>query len=90
MAISDIVKLTEDDLPAALKSDESYACWVGGAVGPMELQADLEAAGFENVEVRIKEESKEVIQGWIPGSGAEKYVASAAITATVPVEEDVD
>jgi len=41
----------------------------------------LKDAGFTNIQVKIKEESREVIKQWLPGSGAEDYVVSAEITA---------
>jgi len=45
----------------------------------------LTAAGFINIEIRIKEESREVIKQWMPGSGAEDFVVSAEVTADKPV-----
>lgn len=44
----------------------------------------FEQAGFVDVKIEIKENAKEVIKDWIPGSGAEKFVTSAYITATKP------
>jgi len=44
----------------------------------------LEEAGFVGVTVDIKEESREIIAQWMPGSGAEDYVVSANISATKP------
>jgi len=41
----------------------------------------LKQAGFRDIEVVLKEESREVIKQWMPGSGAENYVISAEITA---------
>jgi len=41
----------------------------------------LAEAGFIDVEVKIKEASREVIKQWLPGSGAEDFVVSAEITA---------
>ena len=38
-------------------------------------------AWFERVSVVEKEESKEFIKDWLPGSGAEDYVVSANVTA---------
>jgi hypothetical protein len=37
--------------------------------------------GFKDVSVNMKEESKDVIKQWLPGSGAEDYVVSAEINA---------
>jgi len=36
------------------------------------------------VSIEVKEESREVIAGWMPGSGAEEFVASAKICAVKP------
>jgi arsenite methyltransferase len=41
----------------------------------------LKQAGFKNIQLNLKEESREVIKQWLPGSGAENYVISAEITA---------
>jgi arsenite methyltransferase len=45
------------------------------------LKSDLESAGFKDVEVKVKEESRDVIAQWLPGSGAEDFVVSADVTA---------
>jgi len=44
----------------------------------------MKATGFVNVSVQLKEESREFIKNWLPGSGAEKYVVSANITGRKP------
>lgn len=44
----------------------------------------LQAAGFEDVSIEVKEESRDVIAGWMPGSGAEDFVASAKVCAVKP------
>jgi len=38
-------------------------------------------AGFDRVDIFLKEQSREVIKEWIPGSGAEDFIVSANITA---------
>ena len=43
------------------------------------LESFLQGAGFSDVLVNIKEESREVIKQWLPGSGAEDFVVSANI-----------
>jgi hypothetical protein len=45
----------------------------------------LKSAGFVDVVVKLKEESRDFIKNWLPGSGCEKYVVSADITACKPV-----
>lgn len=38
-------------------------------------------ARFERISIEVKEESRDVIAQWMPGSGAEDFVVSANITA---------
>lgn len=42
-------------------------------------------AGFVDVQVELKEESREFIKDWLPGSGCEDYVVSANVTARKPL-----
>lgn len=44
----------------------------------------LSGAGFGDVKVEPKEESRAVIAQWMPGSGAENFVISANISAVKP------
>ena len=45
------------------------------------LEQYLVDAGFVDVKLNLKEESREIISQWLPGSGAEDFVISAEITA---------
>lgn len=45
----------------------------------------LIGAGFEQISIAIKENAADIIKDWIPGSGAQKYVTSAYVTAVKPV-----
>lgn len=47
-------------------------------------------AGFADVRVEEKAESREFIKDWMPGSGCENYVVSANVTATKPKTASVD
>ena len=49
-----------------------------------QLQAMLEAAGFERIDIRVKQESKEMIDNWMPGTNAGEYALSAVIQAVKP------
>ena len=44
------------------------------------LEQYLVDAGFTDIKLNLKEESRAIISQWLPGSGAEDYVISAEIT----------
>lgn len=83
LAISDVVATAP--IPEGLMSRlEALTSCVSGAAGVDELGELLRAAGFEQVSIQLKPESREFIKEWVPGSGAEDVVASATIEATKP------
>jgi arsenite methyltransferase len=83
LAISDVVKTAP--LPAHLEDDvAALTGCVSGAASVDTLRALLRAAGFDQVRVTIDAASREFIRDWLPGSGVEDYVASAAIEAVKP------
>jgi len=45
------------------------------------LEKYLVEAGFKDIHLTLKEESRAIISQWLPGSGAEEFVISAEITA---------
>ena len=83
LAISDVVASTE--LPDDIKNDEQLlsAC-VSGASLVSELQVFMQQAGFENIRIDPKDESKEFLKDWAPGRNIEDYVLSASIEAVKP------
>ena len=83
LAISDVV-LT-GALPEALKDDvAALTGCVSGATEVSTLEALLAEAGFEDVRVEVKPESRAFIRDWLPGSGVEDHVVSATIEAVKP------
>jgi SAM-dependent methyltransferase len=80
LAISDMVASV--DLPPEIKEDMSlYSSCVAGALQVDELIAILQTAGFKNIKIDPKDESREFINKWIPGVPIEDYVLSATIEA---------
>ena len=83
LAISDVV--TTAPLPEELRSDPALlAGCVAGAMQVDELEAILHEAGYADIRIEPKAESREFIRQWAPGRRIEDYVASANIEATKP------
>lgn len=83
LAVSDVVALRP--LPDALARDiDAVAACVAGAITVDALRAHLQDAGFADVEIEVNEQSRAFIRDWVPGSGAEAYVAAATVRATRP------
>jgi len=81
LAISDVVGLKT--LPAELaRSVEALTGCVAGAALIDELRTSLQEAGFENVRVEPRPESRAIIGRCMPG--AEDYVVSATIEGRKP------
>ncbi|SCA55067.1 putative Arsenite methyltransferase [Candidatus Terasakiella magnetica] len=83
VAISDVVET--HDMPEDIQNDTELLCGcVSGAAAVKDLQEWLKAAGFCDIKIDIKEESRDYIKDWAPGRGIEQYVASASIEAVKP------
>ncbi len=83
LAISDVVASVE--LPEEVRDDPRlHASCVAGAALVEDLQAMLVAANFTAIRITPKDESREFIRDWVPGSGVEDYVISAHIEAVRP------
>jgi arsenite methyltransferase len=83
LAISDVVLTGE--LPAALRDQpDALAGCIAGAASVAEIEDWLHDAGFADVRVTVRPESRGFIREWLPGSGAEDCIASATIEATKP------
>lgn len=84
LAISDVVNTTP--LPADLAADRGLVCGcVVGAAPRLQIEAWLADAGFTDIHVDVKPESRELIKTWAPGRGIEDFVASAIIEGHKPL-----
>jgi ubiquinone/menaquinone biosynthesis C-methylase UbiE len=80
LAISDVVATAE--LPASMRNDPYlHSACIGGAATIDELQAIMQQAGFIEIDIQPRDESKEFIRDWVPGKKVEDYVLSATIEA---------
>jgi len=83
LAISDVVNSAP--LPAELQSDSALLCGcVSGAPPVDRIEAWLVRAGFVDVRVTPRPESRELIKTWAPGRGIENFVVSAAVEGRKP------
>ncbi len=83
LAISDVVAIAA--LPDGLQRDiTALTGCVAGAIEAEAVEALLRAAGFVDIRVTVRPESRAFIRDWLPGSGIEAYVASATIEAVKP------
>lgn len=83
IAISDVVNKTP--LSAELKADTALLCGcVAGAASVDQLTDWLGDAGFVDIQITPKPESREMIATWAPGRGIEDYVVSATVEARKP------
>jgi SAM-dependent methyltransferase len=84
LAVSDVVNTTP--LSAELQADSALLCGCIAGAAPVErIEAWLAEAGFADVRVSPKPESREMIATWAPGRGIENFVASATVEARKPV-----
>jgi len=87
IAVSDVVRSAEAQFPEAIRgSMELLSGCVAGAASVGEVERMLRAAGFVEIRVATRPESREYIATWAPGSGIEDYVVSAMIEATRPAD----
>ncbi|QGF23464.1 arsenite methyltransferase [Raineyella fluvialis] len=84
LAVSDVV--ASDEIPEDVRGDLSlYSGCVAGAAAVAELEAMMTAAGFDDVRVAPKDESKAFMEQWAPGRSITDYVVSATIEAVKPL-----
>jgi arsenite methyltransferase len=83
LAVSDIVNIVP--LPLELQSDPALLCGcVAGAAPAERIASWLATAGFVEVRVTPKPESRALIETWAPGRGIENHVVSAIVEARKP------
>ena len=80
LAISDVVATAEQ--PADIRNDLAlYSACVAGAAYISDLERLLAEAGFAEIRIAPKDESREFIREWAPGRNLEDYILSATIEA---------
>jgi SAM-dependent methyltransferase len=83
IAIMDVVAVGL--LPEELRNrPEALSACLTGATPVETLEPLLEGLGFSDVRIEVNHASAEFMRDWLPGSGAEKYIASASIQAVRP------
>jgi len=83
LAISDVVASAE--MPEEMKNDPLlHAGCMAGAELVEDLEKIMAEAGFTQIRIAPKDESKDFIKDWAPGRGVEDYVLSATIEAVKP------
>ena len=83
LAISDVVNIAP--LSAELARDPALLCGcVAGAAPAHQIQAWLAEAGFTDIRIAVRPESRDMVASWAPGRGIENCVASASIEARKP------
>jgi SAM-dependent methyltransferase len=80
LSVSDVVATAE--LPEHVRKDLfMHAGCIAGAEYAENIRRMLERAGFQNIKLTPKDNSKEIISTWAPGKSIEEFVASYIIEA---------
>ena len=83
LAISDVVASCE--MPEEMKNDPAlYAGCMAGASLIDELESYMQYAGFKEIKITPRDDSKDFIKDWAPGKNVTDYVLSAHIEAIKP------
>jgi len=83
LGISDIV--ATQSLPEEIARDlAAVTACIGGAATVEDTEQMLRNAGFQEIKIHPKEESRQAIRAWFPESRAGDYVVSAYIEARKP------
>ena len=85
MVISDVVARFE--LPDEVrKNSELYSGCMAGAQTPEVIERLMKSAGFQEVKIDVREESRSFITSWAPGSNMADCVVSAVVSGQKPSE----
>jgi arsenite methyltransferase len=85
LAIADVVATAL--FPEEARQDMAlWSACASGAALIDDLQRMLRDAGFVDIRIQPRDESREMIREWVPGSRAEEYVVSATIEAIKPTQ----
>ena len=83
LAVSDVVATAE--FPQYIRNDPAmYSVCAAGSEFVVDLENMLADAGFADIEIVPKDESRQFIREWAPGHNLEKYIQSALIKARKP------
>ena len=86
LSIADIVATSP--MPESLRNDLALVTGcIAGAATTAELEGILGRAGFVDIRIALKEESRELIRQWAPERDVDHYIISATIQATKPFNE---
>ncbi|MGZ9584317.1 arsenite methyltransferase [Paenibacillus marinisediminis] len=81
LAISDVIMTAE--MPPEIRADidATYSGCISGASSIEELEGFLQQAGFTDISITAKDESKLYIKEWLPGADIDQFIVSAIIQA---------
>jgi hypothetical protein len=73
------------DLPAAIANDPAaHTGCIAGAAPVGDLERMIAEAGFADVTIAVRTQSRDLVEEWSPETGAANVVASALIEAVKP------
>ena len=73
------------EIPVEMRDDPFlHSACVAGASRIEALQRMIADAGFHDIRIRPRDESRDFIRDWAPERGVEDYVVSATIEARKP------
>lgn len=83
LSVSDIVATAP--IPTRIRKDLALisGC-IGGAAHMDEVRNMMEQAGFSDIRITPKDNSRDIVSAWAPGSQAENFIASCIIEAVRP------